>query len=95
VGGLALIVRNRSRDTRPASESALGASELIAVTVVPNEVEAGVVCGMLQANGVACRYSQTDFGAASMDGMPGGQQQILVQASDVDRARELLAEARR
>jgi hypothetical protein len=69
-------------------------SELVAVTVVPNEAEADLVCGMLQANVVACRFRQTDFGAGSMDGMPGGPQQILVQESDVDRARDLLAKAR-
>ena len=79
---------------RGARRSKLGASEMVAVTVVPNEAEADLVCGMLQANGVACRSRQTDFGAGSMDGMPGGPQQILVQENDVDRARDLLARAR-
>ena len=67
---------------------------MVAVTVVPNVIDADIVCGMLQANGVACRSRQTDFAAGSMDGMPGGPQQILVQESDLDRARDLLAKAR-
>jgi hypothetical protein len=99
LAGLMLMIRALDRSTsgrnaRTASGPALGASELVAVTVVPNVVEADIVCGMLQANGVACGSRQTDFAAGSMDGMPGGPQRILVQESDLDRARDLLAQAR-
>lgn len=86
--------RTRNREARRPKELALGASGLVAVAVVPNEAEADLVCGMLQANGVASRARQTDFGAGSMDGMPGGPQQILVQEGDADRARDLLASTR-
>jgi putative signal transducing protein len=85
----------RGRSASGARGLALGTSEMVAVTVVPNEAEADLVCGMFETNGVACRSRQTDFGAGSMDGMPGGPQQILVQESDVDRARDLLARAAR
>jgi hypothetical protein len=94
LAALMLIVRARGRSARGASEAALGASEMVAVTLVPNVAEADVVCGMLQANGVASRSRQTDFGAGSMDGMPGGPQQILVYESDADRARVVLARGR-
>ncbi len=99
LAGLMMMIRalgrnTSGRDARRASGPALGASEMVAVTVVPNVVEADLVCGMLQANGVACRSRQTDYAAGSMDGMPGGPQQILVQESHLDRARDLLARAR-
>ena len=94
LAALTLMVRARGRSAGGASEPALGASAMVAVAVVPNGVEANLVCGMLHANGVACRSRQTDFGAGSMDGMPGGPQQILVQESDVDKARGLLAKTR-
>ncbi|HLX31438.1 MAG TPA: DUF2007 domain-containing protein [Gaiellaceae bacterium] len=68
-------------------------SDLIAVVVVPNQVEAQVVRGMLQANGVPSRCRQTNFGAGSMDGMPGGLQEVLLRETDVSRAREVLAKA--
>jgi hypothetical protein len=67
--------------------------DLVEVTIVPNAAEAAVVCGMLRANGIKCGYRQTNFGAGSMDGMPGGQQQVLVSEADASKARELLASA--
>jgi hypothetical protein len=94
LGALILMIRRPVRTAKRANEPAVDESEMIALTVVPNQVQANVVCGMLQADGVVCRFRQTDFGAGSMDGMPGGPQQILVHESDVDRARELLARAR-
>ncbi len=68
---------------------------MVAVTVVQNEAEAAVVCGMLQANGIACSYRQTSFGAGTMDGMRGGQQEIFVSEGDVGKARKLLDGNRR
>jgi hypothetical protein len=64
---------------------------MVPVTVVANEVEAEIVCGMLRANGIECAYRQTSFGAGSMDGMRGGQQEIVVDGSDEKRARELIS----
>jgi len=84
----------RARQPRQASGPGLAASDMVAVTVVRNQAEAEIIRGMLEANGVACRSVQSDFGAGSMDGMPGGSQRILVRESDVTRARDLLAEAR-
>lgn len=64
---------------------------MVPVTVVANEMEAEVVCGMLRANGIESSYRQTSFGAGSMDGMRGGQQEILVPERDEKRARELVS----
>jgi putative signal transducing protein len=64
--------------------------EPVGVTVVRNQSEAEVVCGLLRANGIECAYRQTSFGAGSMDGMPGGAQEVLVAEADAQRARELI-----
>jgi putative signal transducing protein len=63
---------------------------VIAVTVVSNEQEAQVVCGMLSANGIASEHRQTSLGAGVMDGLRGGPQEILVSDSDAERARKLI-----
>ena len=63
---------------------------MVVVTVVPNEQEAQVVCGMLQANGIASEYRQTSLGAGAMDGLRGGAQEILVSDADAERARQLI-----
>ena len=64
---------------------------MVGVTVVPNESAAEVVCGLLRANGIACGYGQTDFGAGTADGFPrGGAVEIFVAEEDADEARKLL-----
>jgi hypothetical protein len=64
---------------------------MVALTVVPNEAEAEVVCGMLRANGIACGYQQTNVGAGAADGFPlGGPVEIFVAGGDARKARKLL-----
>jgi putative signal transducing protein len=64
---------------------------VVALTVVPNEAEAEVICGMLRANGIACAYQQTNFAAGAADGFPrGGPVEILVAEGDARKARKLL-----
>jgi hypothetical protein len=63
---------------------------MVAVTTVRNEAEAEVVCGMLRESGIACHYQQTSFGAGTLDGMRGGQQEIFVAEEDASRARKLV-----
>jgi putative signal transducing protein len=65
---------------------------MVAVTVVQNEAEAEVVCGLLRANGIACEYRQTSFGAGTMDGMRGGPQEIFVAEADAGQARSLIGD---
>jgi Putative prokaryotic signal transducing protein len=64
---------------------------MIALTVVPNESAAEVVCGLLRANGIACGYGQTNLGAGAADGFPtGGPVEIFVADGDAEEARKLL-----
>ena len=93
LAALVLMLRTRGGKARQVAEIRVNDSDLIAVVVVPNQVEAQVVRGMLQANGVPSRCRQTNFGAGSMDGMPGGLQEVLLRETDVSRAREVLAKA--
>ena len=68
---------------------------MVALTVVPNESQAEVVCGMLRATGIACGYEQTNFGAGAADGLPrGGPVEIFVAEGDERKAQQLLSEAR-
>jgi hypothetical protein len=68
---------------------------MVALTVVPSESQAEVVCGMLRANGIACGYEQTNFGAGAADGFPrGGPVEIFVAEGDARKARKLLSDAR-
>jgi hypothetical protein len=63
------------------------------LTVVDDEMEAEMLCGLLRANGVAASYRWTDPGAGAWTGglAPGGPMEILVDEEDLARARELLA----
>lgn len=65
----------------------------VVVTVVPDEVEADMVCGMLAANGIRGWYQKTNAGAAIWAGTMAtiGPVQVLVDETDVEDARRLLA----
>ena len=66
--------------------------EGVVVKVVGSETEAELVCGLLRSAGIACGYRDTaaidspleDFTAA-------GAREVLVHASDLEAAKELLA----
>jgi hypothetical protein len=65
----------------------------VVITVVPDEVEADMVCGMLAANGIRGWYQKTNAGAAIWTGTMAtiGPVQVLVDESYVEEARRLLA----
>ena len=65
-------------------------AELIRVTTAANPAEAETIRGLLQTEGIDSVRRQTDFGAGTMDGFSGGQQEILVREEDLDEARALL-----
>jgi hypothetical protein len=65
--------------------------DFVAVTVAPNETEAEIICGLLRSEGIECSYRQTNVGAGAFDGMPGGSQEVVVAADDLQRAHEVLA----
>jgi hypothetical protein len=65
------------------------------LTIVPNEPAAELLCSFLRAEGIRCGHRVTNFGAGSMDGVPsaGGPREVLVDAADLDAARQALAAA--
>ena len=63
---------------------------LVRVTLAANPAEAESIRGLLQTEGIESIRRQTDFGAGTMDGFSGGQQEILVSPEDLERARELI-----
>ena len=64
------------------------------LTVVGNEMEAEVVCGLLRANGIECSYRQTNLAAGMADGSSSmaGPREVMVEEGDLDAAQELLAQ---
>ena len=62
------------------------------LTVVANPVEAEMIRSLLSTEEIESIRKQTDFGAGTMDGFSGGQQEILVEEKDLETARELIAE---
>jgi hypothetical protein len=64
----------------------------VRLTVVGDEVEAALICGLLRIEGVACEERRTDQGAGAWEATgSGGPREILVAPSDLERARKLLA----
>lgn len=61
------------------------------MTVVRNEVEAEVVCGLLRSNGIACMQRRSDISAGAWAGAGmAGPTEILVDEADLEAARKLL-----
>ena len=64
----------------------------VTLTVVANEPEAEMVCGMLRANGIACAYRTTNLAAGMADASAaiGGPREIVVDSEQLEEARKLL-----
>ena len=64
------------------------------LTVVGDELEAEMLCGMLRANGVECFYRRTDPASAisvyAVGTSIAGPTEVVVNEEDLDRARRLL-----
>ena len=68
------------------------ADQLIRVAIVANEPAADMLCALLRTEGIRCMRRVTDVGAGALDGVaPTGSREVLVNAADAARARELLA----
>ena len=53
-----------------------------------------MVCGLLRSAGIECAYRDTDAIDSSLeDFMAAGAREILVRESDLEAAKELLADA--
>ena len=71
------------------------AGEGVVLTVVSGVPEADIVCGLLRANGIDCAYRDTEAIETPLeDFIAAGPVEVLVPASDLDAARELLAASR-
>lgn len=68
----------------------------VSLTVVANEPEAEMLCGLLRANGIACEYRQTDVGAGmtGASAAMGGPREIFVEEEQLETARKLLPDDR-
>jgi len=67
-------------------------SDPVVVKVVSGESEAEVVCGLLRSAGIECGHRDTDAIDSPLEGfIEAGAQEILVHASDLEAAKELLA----
>ena len=64
--------------------------EFVHLTVVPNEAEAELLCALLRTEGIDCDHRPTNFGVASMDGLPGGPREVTVEEDGLVRAQEIL-----
>jgi hypothetical protein len=62
------------------------------LTLVANPAEAELIRSLLGTEGIESMRKQTDFGAGTMDGFSGGQQEILVEEADLEAARALIVE---
>jgi Putative prokaryotic signal transducing protein len=70
--------------------------DAVVLKVVPDEPEAEIVCGLLRSAGIACGYRDTEaIDSPLEDFIAAGSREILVNASDLETARALLAEGER
>lgn len=68
--------------------------ELVPLTIVRNEAEAELLCALLRTEGIDSDHRSTNFGVGSMDGLPGGAREVVVDQEKLERAEELLAASR-
>ena len=67
--------------------------ELVRLTVVQNEIEAGQVQALLEFEGIESVQQLTNVGAGAIDAVgQGGAREILVKPDDLETARAVLGE---
>jgi len=68
--------------------------DLVRLTVVPSEMEAEILRGLLTEAGIPSMQRPTDFAAGALDGATpgGGAREVLVHLGNLESARELIAE---
>ena len=73
-----------------------GVDESVVLTVVSDETEAEVVCGLLRSAGIECGYRDTTaIDSPLEDFIQAGACEVLVHESDREAARAVLDEAER
>jgi hypothetical protein len=69
-------------------------AEGVVLTVVGSGPEADIACGLLRSAGIECAYRDTEaIDSPLEDFTADGPREILVHPSDLDAARELLAQS--
>lgn len=66
----------------------------VRLTIVANEPEAELVCGLLRSNDIRCMHRITDMAFGSGGEMPSsgaGAREVLVHEADLATARALLS----
>ncbi len=78
----------------PLRHTITGRVAVVRLTVVPNDLEAEVVCGLLRNNGIRCFHRKSDMAAGIGDGsyVMAGPTEILVADTDLVEARDLLTD---
>jgi hypothetical protein len=66
--------------------------DLVVVDVVRTEPEAELLRALLRSAGIESIQRVTNVGAGVFEGLPGGPQEILVRAGDLEAARQVLQE---
>ena len=68
-------------------------TELVRLTIVPNEPEAELIRGLLATEGIESMQRKTDFAAGASAGLaPSGPREIMVYAGDLETALKLIAD---
>jgi hypothetical protein len=65
----------------------------VTLTVVDNDLEAEMLCGLLRANRIECTYEKTQAGAAfglALQTSQAGPTSVLVDETQLEEARTLL-----
>jgi hypothetical protein len=66
--------------------------DVVVVTVVSDEMEAEIVCGLLRSTGIKCGYRDTaEIETPLEDFTAAGRCEILVEAADLEDAKSVLA----
>jgi hypothetical protein len=72
----------------------VAADDTVVVKVVSGQSEADVVCGLLRSAGIECAYRDTEAIDSSLeDFIAAGAREVIVHESDLEAAKELLADA--
>ena len=72
----------------------MDSEQTVALTVVPSEAEAQLLCGLLRSNGIECAYRDTEaIDSPLEDYMAAGPREVLVREADLEAARTLLPES--
>jgi hypothetical protein len=73
-----------------------GLDDPVVVTVVADETEAELVCGLLRSGGFECGYRDTEAVDSALEEFTAaGPREIIVRETDLEAARTLLADAQR